>query len=125
MSLLKFLRVVAAMTLGPSAAAVFAALVYHRVYGLLPDPTLLLQLYVGFFVVGNFIVTPAFADAGRARTAAPTLAIAAIAAAAAAFGARDVFRVWPAPPLTHDALFVAAAGLAAALSFWLSAKLTG
>lgn len=118
-------RAVAAATLGPSAAAVATALVWRAAYGSTPAPTELLQLYVGFFIVGNFILAPAQADGGRARSAALVLVAAAALAAFAATSARAYFRVWPAPPFQLDLLFVGAAGLSAAAAFWLSFKLTG
>ncbi|MBY0420690.1 MAG: hypothetical protein K2Q06_00195 [Parvularculaceae bacterium] len=113
-----------ASTLAPSAAAVLSAALYAKIYGAPPHRYFVIELYAGFFLVGNFLVAPLFAEARRGGLVALLLAAVAAAAVTATPAARELFNIWPPTPLQRDLAFLAGSGVVAMLCFWLASKLT-
>lgn len=111
-----------ASTLAPSAAAILAAALYAKIYGAAPHRFFIIELYAGFFIVGNFFIAPLFAPGRRGAVIALGLALAAVATAAAMPYLREVFNIWPPTPFLRDLAFLGGSGVIAMVCFWLASK---
>lgn len=129
-TLFRWLIAAIAALFAPALAALASAFLYFTLYGVRADPFFVLQLYVGFFIVLNLMITPALARGqGRhEKGGAGDVALVALVASAAGVGvllaARLVFPPWPPAPLMRDLLFVGGAALIAMVSYWLSVLLS-
>lgn len=111
------LAALVAATLAPSAVTVITALLHLIIYGGLPAPRAVAELYLGYFAV-FWLLTPA---QGGARFSSVLLALGAIIAAIAlCVVARGYAHIWPIAPVWRDAVFVGGSSLGAAWSRWFA-----